>query len=450
MRFQVGYAPSSSDPIDLDLMRNVMAFAPVYSGLVGYFRPGEYTGILASSWSASGDFKRWEFRIRKGMRFETGEEISAQDVVSGWRRLQRSMAARGSRGTFLQELSGLSAEGDAVVLTFARPFPRLLAALSETMYAVVPPSCYDPRTGAWLCAKSAVSSGPYRVARWDDDVFELELRDDFPAEFRHPRPLRRVQYKASWRPAVSDISFSSSNRPPPSPDHTFHGGMESGVSFVRCASWRVPGSACHGRGRRRRLREEFYAALAARGFRPARSFFPLIIPGVKEFPPADGETGERIDGVSVRVDRFEGTFPFALAANAAIAEGVGRAGGSFSAVSLSGPEWDKTRDDSWPKPAADVVFGATEITPDQSASSVKFMFVSHEGIRLPDPTGDIVRLLDRGPLDFQKVNALLWEDAVIWPIEHFAWGTWARSSFDRSQLNTAIPSPRIHWIGWKP
>lgn len=439
-----------------------MAFAPVYSGLVSYSRPGEYTGLLASSWTASGDFRTWEFQLREGLRFETGEEITADDVVAAWRRLARLMAARGSQGSVLQELDGydgfargkgelrgLAARNGAVRLSFQSPVPRLLAALSETMFSVVSPSCFDAATGAWKCARRAVSSGPYRVARWDDGLFELELRDDFPEQFRHPRPLRRVQYKASWRPERPDIAFSSSNRRPSSPGYSFHGGMESGVSYVRCASWRVPGSACHGRDRRARLREEFYAALAERGFRPARSFFALLIPGVREFAPEPRSGAPAGQAGALRADRFPGGYAFADACNGAVEEAAGRVGRAFTSVTLSEADWDAAQDPSRPRPAADIVYGATEVTADQSASSVRYMFVSREGARLPDPTGRIVRTLGREPLDFQAVNALLWDDAVIWPIEHFAWGTWATSEFDRSQLNTAIPSPRIHWVGWK-
>lgn len=462
VKFQAGGLPTSSDPIDLDLSRNVMGLAPVYSGLVGYHSPGEFTGVLAETWSSSEDFKRWEFRLRRGLRYETGEEIVAADVVGSWLRLARKMADSGSEGTFLSDLEGfaefsegrgpligLKAEGDVVQLSFSRPVPRLLAPISETMFSVVSPRCYDAATGAWLCAGRAVSSGPYRVARWDEEVFEIALRDDFPDRFRHPRAFRRIQFKASWGSGNSDVAFGSSHSKPSSPAYTFHGGMESGVSFARCVSWNRPGSVCHRREDRRRLRDAFYRELLSRGFRPARSFLPLLIPGVEEAPLEAGPSTPVKGGGLVKVDRFGSRTPFAVACEESAAAAAVAVGAGFEKVDLGPQGADAMRDPDLPAYPADVVFYATEITPDQAASSVKYMFVSHEGIRLPDPTGRIRASFRDGPVDFQRVNALLWEDALVWPLEHFSWGTWAKPGFDRSLLNTAIPSPRLHWIGRK-
>lgn len=442
-------------------MSNDIAFAPVYSGLVSDYERGRYTGVLAESWTASSDFKQWDFRLRRGITFEDGREVGAGDILASWRRLAVQMRRRGSRGGFLEKLegfermggdgsiSGLSNGAGAIRLRFKVPFPNLLAALSETMNSVVAPECYHPKSGDWLCTRKAVSSGPYRLARWDENVLVLELRHDFPAEFRHPRALHTVAVGDRWSLDQVGLVFSASNRPPQDPDFVFHGGMEAGISFVACLSWAKPGSVCSARKTREEMRGALQRSLVRSGFAASRSFFPPAIPGIRDAElHLDAEAGShRASGRTLLFDPMKGSGGYALAVNAAVAAAAQAVGARAVQHPLTVTEWNEELEPRLKDRRVDVAMVATEITPDQRDSSVRFMFRSKEGVRLPDPTGRIERELQREPLDFQRINDLLWDDAVVWPLEHFAWGTWARASFDLSKLNSALPNPRVQWIG---
>lgn len=116
---------------------------------------------------------------------------------------------------------------------------------------------------------------------------------------------------------------------------------------------------------------------------------------------------------------------------------------------LTAKEWGEHLDPHLQNRKAEILFAATEVTPDQSESSVRFMFLSKEGIRLPDPTGRIREQLSKERLDFGRIEDLLYEDALVWPYRHFAWGTWARQDVDMSQINVALPNPRLQWVGWR-
>src|SRR3546814_2640313 len=51
---------------------------------------GEPVAALAESWSASPDAKVWTFKIRKGVQFHDGKELTVDDVVATLKRDRKS------------------------------------------------------------------------------------------------------------------------------------------------------------------------------------------------------------------------------------------------------------------------------------------------------------------------------------------------------------------------
>ena len=66
----------------------------IYEGLTSYNKdnPGQPLSALAQSWKVSSDAKVWTFNIRKGVKFTTGNEMTAEDVVYS---LKRGMEING-------------------------------------------------------------------------------------------------------------------------------------------------------------------------------------------------------------------------------------------------------------------------------------------------------------------------------------------------------------------
>jgi ABC-type transport system substrate-binding protein len=53
----------------------------VYEPLVMFDRKGEIQPWLAESWSANANSTEWTFKIRRGVKFHDGRELTANDVV---------------------------------------------------------------------------------------------------------------------------------------------------------------------------------------------------------------------------------------------------------------------------------------------------------------------------------------------------------------------------------
>jgi peptide/nickel transport system substrate-binding protein len=119
-------------------------------------------GGLAESWRTIDDLT-WEFKIRKGVKFQNGEPVNAQAVRFSIERVldpaQKSYLRDRFKGiTAVQVLDDLT-----VRLKTDKPNPVLLERL--TNLAIMPPT-YVKEKGDAFVAKNPVGSGPYRFVEW--------------------------------------------------------------------------------------------------------------------------------------------------------------------------------------------------------------------------------------------------------------------------------------------
>ncbi len=448
-------APYSSDPFEYDLIANMIGFTSVHSGLLTRYKAGQYSGVLAKSWLSSEDFKTWRFTIRKDIRFENGDPITPEVVVQSYRRVWRLMNARGSRSGIFEKVANqrdIHEDGDEVIIQLASPLPNLLDLISFGLYSVVHPSSYDSNTDHWNNPRATLASGPYRIERWTNEELVLRLRHDFPKDLIHPNPLDQV--KIRWdRPAdlksFDMIVGTSRDRSETRSEKTFFGGAEAYIAYLRCHSWSDEQSVCAKKNQREHFRAQFYAHLESLGLNPIRSFLPLSFPGITELEP-QATTGKdrEIPESRFAFRPFSGllsdwTQPVASALMK-ISEGVG---GKFAQTDTPRRKILEEYEPGLKSYSNDFVGLGTNININAPIHSLGFMFQSKEGIRLPDPTGMITQELNQEKPDLIRVNRLIWNDALIWPITHFAAGIWSKDQYDFNLYNRTNPPVAFEWIG---
>jgi hypothetical protein len=98
---------------------------------------------------------------------------------------------------------------------------------------------------------------------------------------------------------------------------------------------------------------------------------------------------------------------------------------------------------------ADIYMLGTGILIEDPLHDVNFMFKAKEGIQLPDSSGIIIKELNKPHPDLQLINQEIWNQAIIWPITHYASGFWAKSTVDLSLINNSLPPTDFNWVGWK-
>lgn len=94
----------------------------------------------------------------------------------------------------------------------------------------------------------------------------------------------------------------------------------------------------------------------------------------------------------------------------------------------------------------DVVLSGADIAIEDPMESIRHMFQSKDGVRLPDPTGRAAAEIRKETFDLQAVNAVLWDDAIVWPTAHYSRGIWAKPRVDLTDLNTSTFPPGMQWL----
>lgn len=177
--------PVSLEPGNITDGISIYVQRQIYDTLVD-FKPGstELAAGLAVSWFASQDGKTWTFRLRQGVRFQDGTELTAEAVkfnVERWwdpKNPTRIDAAaryeiwpelfggyKGDPASILKEVQAVDKYTVRFVLN--KPFPAFPAAIAAGYFGIASPAAiqkdgsrYGSPTG------SAVGTGPFRLVEW--------------------------------------------------------------------------------------------------------------------------------------------------------------------------------------------------------------------------------------------------------------------------------------------
>jgi hypothetical protein len=456
------WKPTTTDPLKYDAFIHHVAFRSVLGGLVSQYKAGEFTGMIAQSWHVSQDQLQWTFRIRDGYRFENGNLITPETVVRSWTRLAYLLNKKRSHSDLFDAIpdlasassprafiSGLEAKGDDLIIKLKRPFPNLLETVAFGLYAIIDDADYDPTSGEWKDPYHLTSANAYRIDTWNENQLNLELREDFPKSLLHPQPVHSISLK--WDPKArseAEIIVGDSNASDlPTQEYTFYGGVHSGIAYAHCYNWNKQNSICSNINQRRKLRDLLHASLEKSGIKPIRSFFPLGMQGISEIRETDEASGQdALPHFGFYLRRKFGNSIFD-----AIKTHLPALSAEFRAVAnereLQLEELFAALDPHKGSAAVDVGIMATGILIEDPRADIRFMILTKEGIRLPDPDGKLAEEVRKPDFSAQKINQMLWDQAIIIPLGHFASGVWAKNTLDFSLLNQVQPPIEFNWIG---
>jgi hypothetical protein len=99
----------------------------------------------------------------------------------------------------------------------------------------------------------------------------------------------------------------------------------------------------------------------------------------------------------------------------------------------------------------DLVIKGTGIDVLDPIEDIRFMFLSKQGIKLPDATGEIKEELKSEVPNIQKINQLLWDQAIIWPLRHYSTGLWVKkdNQLDFTGANVDSMAIDFQFISWR-
>ncbi len=149
--------------------------------LVHIGETGRPEPALAVSWKHDAEFKRWQFRLRSGVKFHDGSP------------LEPALAAAALNAGELRA----SPTEDGVAIQTDRPMPGLLAELAELHHAIV------IRTAD----HGLIGTGPFRIAHWDAGRRGLFQANE---DYRDGRPFLdavAVEMGRTTREQALDLEF---------------------------------------------------------------------------------------------------------------------------------------------------------------------------------------------------------------------------------------------------
>lgn len=134
-----------SDPADFAVAEKLISL--VFERLVCLDENGRPQPALAIAWQHDAESKRWEFRLRAGVKFHDGAPLTPADVAGAWQQL---------KGT--ERLATVS--GEWLVIQSEQPTPDLLVELARGHNFIF----------HLVADGSVVGTGPFRVTEWQPQV----------------------------------------------------------------------------------------------------------------------------------------------------------------------------------------------------------------------------------------------------------------------------------------
>ena len=152
----------------------------IFDGLVRRDENGDVQPLIAESWENPTPTE-WVFKIREGVKFHDGSDLTADDVVFTFNRIITEGAMNGEsspRQGLLGTLEAIDKEDDFTVkFTFESPWPIFLKMLPHQQ---IIPQKYVEEVGEEEFRKTPIGAGPFKFveAKFDERIV-LERFDDY-------------------------------------------------------------------------------------------------------------------------------------------------------------------------------------------------------------------------------------------------------------------------------
>ena len=163
----------------LDPATHTQAYVQVLAGALHNWltvvnADGSLGGEIAESWEATPDAKIWTFKIRKGVKFHNGKDVTVQDAIASLKHHGGEETKSGAKN-IIDPITEMKADGDNLVLTLKEGNADLPYQLSAYQLAMLPSD-----GNGKVDATSGIGCGPYKLKSYEPGVkAELVKNDDY-------------------------------------------------------------------------------------------------------------------------------------------------------------------------------------------------------------------------------------------------------------------------------
>lgn len=172
---------AASDPPNLDPhcageSASVNVLLPVVEQLVRYNSDGELVPWLAEKWDMI-DSHTWKFYLRKGVKFQNGDEMKASDVIFSFKRATTDYAANVAYIMNMVDPDGLEAIDDyTVIVKTKKEFAPFIYYLPYIGASIISEKAYADENAS----KNPVGTGPFKFVEYKKgDYTKYERFDEY-------------------------------------------------------------------------------------------------------------------------------------------------------------------------------------------------------------------------------------------------------------------------------
>ena len=152
--------PSSLDPHFAAVAGNLAVSAHFFDALVNVDPAGRYVPGLALSWAAL-DATTWEFKLRPGVKFHDGSELTAEDVAFSLERPAKVLNSPGPFTSYTKMIASMQVVNPLTLrIKTVEPYAPLPGDLSS-VYIVSKKAAANASTEDFNTGKALVGTGPF-------------------------------------------------------------------------------------------------------------------------------------------------------------------------------------------------------------------------------------------------------------------------------------------------
>jgi peptide/nickel transport system substrate-binding protein len=158
--------PPGLDPFHQGADARIRVTVLMYQGLFYEATDGEAAPLLAESYEVSPDKLIYMIKLRRGVKFHTGESMTAKDVAYSYNYIRDPKNGSPGAGDFTV-ITAIDAVDDATVkITLSQPNASLPMTLGNKYGAVIPASYFDAPDSKTKLNQQSVGTGPFKLAEF--------------------------------------------------------------------------------------------------------------------------------------------------------------------------------------------------------------------------------------------------------------------------------------------
>lgn len=154
----------------------------LYNTLLKFDADGKVVGDLAEEWSVSEDGMTWTIKLKKGVKFHSGKEMTASDVKATYDRAMNAKAGALRTTEIIKMFKEVKAvDPNTITITTDKPYGPMEALMCNMSLGIMDSESIE-KYGLDIGSKTEAENGtgPYKIVSWaKDSELVIERFDDY-------------------------------------------------------------------------------------------------------------------------------------------------------------------------------------------------------------------------------------------------------------------------------